>query len=79
MDALDKVAGRKMGKEQKVEYAKIKREEEEKSAVTDRATIDKTSQAFRDKVAADRKRLGLDKPQPTSMFCSKCFSMRCVC
>ncbi len=78
-DPLDRIASGKMSKEQKREYAARKKDEEEKNAMTDRATVNKTSKEFRDHVEKERRRLGLSKKQPTTMFCENCFRMNCIC
>lgn len=79
MDALDRIAPRKMSKEQKQEYAIKKKEEEEKSLLGNKQIVQKTSKAFRDHVESERIRLGLSAKTPHTMFCKKCFRMKCVC
>ena len=59
MDALDRPRAGKFGKKEKQEYAKTKNEDEMKSFLEDKEKVKQTAKLFRDKVEADRKRLGL--------------------
>ena len=59
MDALDRPRAGTFGKKEKQEYAKTKSEDEMKSFLEDKEKVKQTAKLFRDKVEADRKRLGL--------------------
>jgi hypothetical protein len=59
VDALDRPRAGKFGKKEKQEYAKTKSEDEMKSFLEDKEKVKQTAKLFRDKVEADRKRLGL--------------------
>lgn len=59
-DALDRVRPGKMSKEEKRDYAIAKKNEETTTVLNDPAQTKKISQQFRDHVAKERKRLGLD-------------------
>lgn len=62
MDSLDRTVGsrRKFSNKDKIEYAINKQEEEFKSVLNDPRQTKKISQQFKDHVAKERKRLGLN-------------------
>lgn len=59
MDALDHRAFQRFGKKQKAEFAKRKQEQETRAVMLDTDKVKKMSAAFRQKIAEDRRRLGL--------------------
>jgi hypothetical protein len=60
-DALDHLGGRRLGREQLMEFAKKKRAEEEGTILGDNKKVKTMASKFEQEVARQRKAAGLDR------------------